>query len=174
VNVSASQINAREDHTLAWIQELADYKLDPTRISLEITEQVMLRPTAAVRARIERLKLAGFQFSIDDFGVGYSSLAVLQDTQFHYLKIDRHFISTLDRTPESQAVIRAIIELAHGLNMQAIAEGIETQEQLEILQQLGCDLGQGYFLHRPMTGDQLYELLKANANSPLIPAYETV
>jgi len=174
VNVSASQINAREDHTLAWIQELADYKLDPTRISLEITEQVMLRPTAAVHARIERLKLAGFQFSIDDFGVGYSSLAVLQDTQFHYLKIDRHFISTLDRTPESQAVIRAIIELAHGLNMQAIAEGIETQEQLEILQQLGCDLGQGYFLHRPMTGDQLYELLKANANPPLIPAYETV
>lgn len=174
VNVSASQINAREDHTQAWIQELADYKLDPTRISLEITEQVMLRPTAAVRARIKRLKLAGFQFSIDDFGVGYSSLAVLQDTQFHYLKIDRHFISTLESAPASQAVVRAIIELAHGLNMKAIAEGIETQEQLEILQQLGCDLGQGYLLHRPMTDDQLYDLLKTNANQALITAHETV
>ena len=168
VNVSASQMNAREDHTLAWIQELSDRKLDPGRISLEITEQVMLRPTAAVRARIERLKQAGFQFSIDDFGVGYSSLAALQDTQFNYLKIDRHFISTLDSSSESQAVVRAIIELAHGLNMQAIAEGIETQAQLEVLQQLGCDLGQGYLLHRPMRHDQLNELLRANACESLV------
>jgi EAL domain-containing protein (putative c-di-GMP-specific phosphodiesterase class I) len=161
-------MNAREDHTLAWIQELSDYKLDPARISLEITEQVMLRPTATVRARIERLKQAGFQFSIDDFGMGYSSLAVLQGTQFNYLKIDRHFISTLDTNPESQAVVRAIIELAHGLNMQAIAEGIETQAQLEILQQLGCDLGQGYLLHRPMKHDQLNELLKTYASEALV------
>lgn len=168
VNVSASQMNAREDHTLAWIQELSDYKLDPARISLEITEQVMLRPTATVRARIERLKQAGFQFSIDDFGMGYSSLAVLQGTQFNYLKIDRHFISTLDTNPESQAVVRAIIELAHGLNMQAIAEGIETQAQLEILHQLGCDLGQGYLLHRPMKHDQLNELLKTYASEALV------
>jgi diguanylate cyclase (GGDEF)-like protein/PAS domain S-box-containing protein len=168
VNVSAAQMNAREDHTLAWIQELSDRKLDPGRISLEITEQVMLRPTAAVRARIERLRQAGFQFSIDDFGVGFSSLAALQDTQFNYLKIDRHFISTLDTTPESQAVVRAIIELAHGLNMQAIAEGIETQAQLEILQQLGCDLGQGYLLHRPMKHNQLDELLKTYASEALV------
>ncbi len=161
LNVSPTQLSAREDQTRGWIKELKDREVDPMLLDLEITEQVMLHPSALVRTRIEHLKKAGFQFSVDDFGVGYSSLAVLQTTQFNYLKIDRHFVSTLDTTPTSQAVVRAIIELAHGLHMQAIAEGIETPLQLEVLKQLGCDLGQGYLLHRPMTQDQLHELLKS-------------
>jgi len=161
VNISATQLSAREDPTPAWIKELEDRELDPSLLTLEITEQVMITPSASVRARIEQLKRAGFQFSVDDFGVGYSSLAALQTTQFNYLKIDRHFVSTLDSAPESQAVVRAIIELAHGLHMHAIAEGIETPQQLEILKQLGCDFGQGYLLHRPMTREQLHELLNA-------------
>lgn len=159
VNVSASQLSALEDHTKLWAQELEDRELAPNLVTLEITEHVMLHPSALVRTRIDQLKTAGFKFSIDDFGVGYSSLAVLQNTQFHYLKIDRHFVSTLNITPESQAVVRAIIELAHGMNMQAIAEGIETETQLEILKQLGCDFGQGYYLSRPMTQQALNELL---------------
>jgi diguanylate cyclase (GGDEF)-like protein/PAS domain S-box-containing protein len=161
VNVSATQLSAREDQTKGWIQELENQELDPRMFALEITEQVLLHPSAAVRTRIAQLRQAGFKFSIDDFGLGYSSLAVLQTTDFNYLKIDRHFVSTLDHTSESQAVVRAIIELAHGLNMQAVAEGIETQTQLEVLRQLGCDFGQGYLLHRPMTQDQLCELLYA-------------
>ena len=159
VNISATQLSAREDPTLAWIKELEDRELDPSLLTLEITEQVMITPSASVRARIEQLERAGFQFSVDDFGVGYSSLAVLQTTQFNYLKIDRHFVSTLDIAPKSQAVVRAIIELAHGMHMHAIAEGIETPQQLEVLKQLGCDFGQGYLLHRPMTREQLHELL---------------
>ena len=159
VNVSASQLSAREDRTKGWVQELEDRELAPELVTLEITEHVMLHPSAVVRTRIDQLKTAGFQFSIDDFGVGYSSLAVLQNTRFNYLKIDQHFVSTLDDNPKSQAVVRAIIELAHGMNMQAIAEGIETQTQLEVLQQLGCDFGQGYHLSRPMTQQQLNELL---------------
>jgi EAL domain-containing protein (putative c-di-GMP-specific phosphodiesterase class I) len=121
----------------------------------------MITPSASVRSRIEQLKRAGFQFSVDDFGMGYSSLAILQTTQFNYLKIDRQFVSTLDNAPESQAVVRAIIELAHALHMHAIAEGIETPTQLGILKQLGCDFGQGYYLHRPMTQEQLHDLLNA-------------
>ena len=160
INVSATQLSAREDHTQAWAQEMADRELVPALLTLEITEHVMLNSSSVVRKRIDQLKTAGFKFSIDDFGVGYSSLAVLQNTQFNYLKIDRHFVSSLNNSQESQALVRAIIELAHGLNMQAIAEGIETPTQLEILQQLGCDLGQGYLLHRPMTQEQLNDLLK--------------
>jgi EAL domain-containing protein (putative c-di-GMP-specific phosphodiesterase class I) len=80
------------------------------------------------------------------------------------LKIDRHFVSTLNNHPESQAVVRAIIELAHGMGMQAIAEGIETQTQLEVLKQLGCDFGQGYYLCRPMTQQHLNDLLLASKN----------
>lgn len=165
VNVSASQLSAREDHTKIWSQELESRELTPNLLTLEITEHVMLHPSAVVRTRIDQLKTAGFKFSIDDFGVGYSSLAVLQNTRFHYLKIDRHFVSTLNSTPESQAVVRAIIELAHGMNMQAIAEGIETQAQLEVLKQLGCDFGQGYHLYRPMTQQELYELLLTSEQS---------
>ncbi len=165
VNVSASQLSAREDHTKLWAQELEDRKLAPHLLTLEITEHVMLHPSDAVRTRIDQLKDAGFKFSIDDFGVGYSSLAVLQNTRFHYLKIDRHFVSTLNNTPESQAVVRAIIELAHGMNMQAIAEGIETQAQLDVLKQLGCDFGQGYHLSRPMTQQALNELLLTSKQS---------
>ncbi len=165
VNVSASQLSAREDHTKLWAQELQGRELAPSLLTLEVTEHVMLHPSAVVRARIDQLKTAGFKFSIDDFGVGYSSLAVLQNTQFHYLKIDQHFVSTLSTTPESQAVIRAIIELAHGMNMQAIAEGIETQTQLDILKQLGCDFGQGYHLSRPMTQQALNELLLTSKQS---------
>jgi diguanylate cyclase (GGDEF)-like protein/PAS domain S-box-containing protein len=165
VNVSASQLSAREDHTKLWAQELEERELAPALVTLEITEHVMLHPSAVVRTRIDQLKAAGFQFSIDDFGVGYSSLAVLQNTRFNYLKIDQHFVSTLDNTPKSQAVVRAIIELAHGMNMQAIAEGIETQTQLEVLQQLGCDFGQGYYLARPMTQQQLNEVLLTSNNA---------
>ena len=161
VNVSASQLSAREDPTKAWTQELEARELTPALFTLEITEHVTLHPSSVVRTRIAQLKEAGFKFSIDDFGVGYSSLAVLQNTQFNYLKIDRHFVSSLNNNPESQAVVRAIIELAHGMKMCAIAEGIETQTQLEVLQQLGCDFGQGYFLHRPMTQQQLNDLLTA-------------
>jgi diguanylate cyclase (GGDEF)-like protein len=159
VNVSASQLSTREDHTKAWAQEFEDRELSPALLTLEITEHVTLHPSAVVRARITQLKSAGFKFSIDDFGVGYSSLAVLQNTRFNYLKIDRYFISTLNTNPENQAVVRAIIELAHGMNMQAIAEGIETQTQLEVLKQLGCDFGQGYHLCRPLTQQHLNELL---------------
>jgi len=165
VNVSASQLSAREDHTKLWVQELEGRELAPALVTLEITEHVMLHPSAVVRTRIDQLKAAGFKFSIDDFGVGYSSLAVLQNTRFNYLKIDQHFVSTLDHNPKSQAVVRAIIELAHGMNMQAVAEGIETQTQLEVLQQLGCDFGQGYHLSRPMTQQQLNELLLAKTNA---------
>lgn len=165
VNVSPSQLSAREDHTKLWVQELEGRELAPALVTLEITEHVMLHPSAVVRTRIDQLKTAGFKFSIDDFGVGYSSLAVLQNTRFNYLKIDQHFVSTLDHNAKSQAVVRAIIELAHGMNMQAIAEGIETQMQLEVLQLLSCDFGQGYHLSRPMTQQQLNELLLATTNA---------
>jgi diguanylate cyclase (GGDEF)-like protein/PAS domain S-box-containing protein len=165
INISATQLSAREDCTKTWARELKNRELSAALLTLEITEHVMLHRSDIVRARIDQLKTSGFEFSIDDFGVGYSSLAVLQNTQFNYLKIDQHFVSTLNNNPESQAVVRAIIELAHGMNMQAIAEGIETQTQLEVLKQLGCEFGQGYYLSRPMTQQQLNELLLTSKNA---------
>jgi diguanylate cyclase (GGDEF)-like protein/PAS domain S-box-containing protein len=137
----------------------------PERLELEITETIaMVSPEMAVTT-IERLHRMGAQVSIDDFGTGYSSMAYLKRFRIDKLKIDRSFVQDLGRDPDDEAIVTAVINMAKSLRCVVIAEGVETHEQQEFLRSRGCDIAQGFHLHRPMPADQLVALLM-----PVVPS----
>lgn len=127
-------------------------------LELEITESVLLADRDEVRKTLRALAATGARIALDDFGTGYSSLSYLTDLPLDVLKIDRSFVDGLSR-PETVAVVRAIIALADGLDLQTIAEGVETDAQARWLRDAGCDLLQGFFLARPVTAGEIDELL---------------
>ncbi len=124
----------------------------------------MVSPDMAVTA-IQRLHGMGVQVSIDDFGTGYSSMAYLKRFHIDKLKIDRSFVSDLGRDPDDEAIVTAIIQVAKALRCVTIAEGVETHEQQEFLRSRGCDIAQGFHVHRPMPVAELVGLLR-----PEVPA----
>jgi diguanylate cyclase (GGDEF)-like protein len=124
--------------------------LPPEQLELEITESVFLQDTEDVMATLHRLRQAGVRIALDDFGTGYSSLAYLRSFPFNRLKIDRSFIAPIEGSPESEAIVHSVIELAQALHMETTAEGIETAEQAHLLQGLGCVTGQGFYFARPL------------------------
>ena len=126
---------------------------------LEITESAIMRDLDAASATLSALKRLGVQIAIDDFGTGYSSLGYLQRLPVDILKIDRSFVETMTASREGAALTTAIVELGRTLQLQTVAEGIETQEQLSRLQAIGCRVGQGYYLGRPMGRDAVDALL---------------
>src|SRR4051812_26193828 len=128
---------------------LLETGLAPDRLELEITEGVLIEDFDRGLALLRRLKSLGVRISMDDFGSGYSSLSYLQAFPFDKIKIDRAFVMNLGRNPQSAAIVRAVIDLGHGLEMSIVAEGVETQEQLNFLADEGCDAVQGYFLGKP-------------------------
>jgi diguanylate cyclase (GGDEF)-like protein/PAS domain S-box-containing protein len=133
------------------------------RLELEITETIaMVNPDMAA-ATIEGLHGMGVQVSIDDFGTGYSSLAYLKRFRIDKLKIDRSFVQDLGRDPDDEAIVTAVIQVAKALRCVTIAEGVETNEQQEFLRSHGCDIAQGFHLHRPMPVGALVGLLRAGA-----------
>jgi diguanylate cyclase (GGDEF)-like protein/PAS domain S-box-containing protein len=129
---------------------LIETGLAPGRLELEITEGVLIEDFDRGLALLRRLKALGVRISMDDFGSGYSSLSYLQAFPFDKIKIDRAFVINLGRNPQSAAIVRAVIGLGHGLEMSIVAEGVETQEQLAFLAEVGCDAVQGYFLGKPL------------------------
>ena len=128
---------------------LLETGLAPDRLELEITEGVLIEDFDRGLALLRRLKALGVRISMDDFGSGYSSLSYLQAFPFDKIKIDRAFVMNLERNPQSAAIVRAVIDLGHGLEMSIVAEGVETQEQLGFLADAGCDAVQGYFIGKP-------------------------
>jgi EAL domain-containing protein (putative c-di-GMP-specific phosphodiesterase class I) len=100
--------------------------------------------------RLGRLRESGVRLHIDDFGTGYSSLTYLHRFPIDALKIDRSFVGTMERSPDTVAIVKAVLTLGHTLGLEVIAEGVETREQLDLLRTFGCDLGQGYYLSRPL------------------------
>lgn len=140
---------------------LAASKIDPSCLKLEITESAAMENAEHTIDMLNRLKQLGVQLSIDDFGTGYSSLSYLHRLPFDTLKIDRSFVYRVGESGENSEILQTIISLAKNLKKKVIAEGIETHAQLALLQNLGCDYGQGYLLARPMTKDKaesaLYE-----------------
>jgi len=128
---------------------LLETGLAPGRLELEITEGVLIEDFDRGLALLRRLKALGVRISMDDFGSGYSSLSYLQAFPFDKIKIDRAFVMNLGRSPQSAAIVRAVIDLGHGLEMSIVAEGVETQEQLGFLADEGCDAVQGYFIGKP-------------------------
>jgi EAL domain-containing protein (putative c-di-GMP-specific phosphodiesterase class I) len=127
--------------------------VDPGSLSLEITESVLMGDGAASGSVLAELKALGLRLYVDDFGTGYSSLTYLQRFPVDGVKVDRSFVQGLGTRADADAIVRAVIGLAHGLGLIAVAEGVETQEQLERLVDLRCDVAQGYHLGRPSAAE---------------------
>jgi diguanylate cyclase (GGDEF)-like protein/PAS domain S-box-containing protein len=146
---------------------LLETGLAPDRLELEITEGVLIEDFDRGLALLRRLKALGVRISMDDFGSGYSSLSYLQAFPFDKIKIDRAFVINLGRTPQSAAIVRAVIDLGHALEMSIVAEGVETQEQLGFLAEEGCDAVQGYFIGKPLPIGQYAALVgRSNVMEP--------
>ena len=135
--------------------------LDPSRLKLEITESVIMENPEVAVAMLHRLKALGTRLVIDDFGTGYSSLSYLLRFPADTLKIDRSFVAALGKGGKNEAIVGAIVSLGGSLEMDVVAEGVETEEQREILRGLGCVLGQGYLFSRPVAAEQVPALLAA-------------
>ncbi|MGG7671528.1 GGDEF/EAL domain-containing response regulator [Pseudomonas sp. WC2] len=159
VNVSGQQII--EGDLIASIQQvLVDHQIDPHWLEIELTESSLMENTSHTIASLKTLQQMGIKVSIDDFGTGYSSLAYLRRFPIDKLKIDIAFIREVTSNPQDAAIAKTIIELAHSLDLQVIAEGVETVEQLAFLTANGCDQVQGYLFSRPLPISELDELLR--------------
>jgi EAL domain-containing protein (putative c-di-GMP-specific phosphodiesterase class I) len=143
---------------------LAETGFPPSKLEIEVTETALVgNPESALR-QISRLRELGIQFSIDDFGTGYSSLNQLRTLPVDCVKVDRSFIKDLELpSSDSTTLVRGIIGMAHNLRLRVVAEGVETAGQLAILRSLGCDVSQGFFLHRPLPSSAAEELMRAYA-----------
>ncbi|OEE67412.1 regulatory component of sensory transduction system [Enterovibrio norvegicus FF-33] len=152
VNISPQQI--RQANFIDDLQAIMDSEeFAPERLELEVTEGLLLSQQPYVKEMIAKLHDMGMALSMDDFGTGYSSLSYLLQFPFDALKIDREFIDGITDVELNEALATAVISMAQGLKMKTVAEGVETQEQLEMLKSKGCDLAQGYYLSRPIDID---------------------
>ena len=133
--------------------------LEPDRLCLEITESVLMEDAPAVIEALRRLKHIGVILAIDDFGTGYSSLSYLRRFPVDVLKVDQSFIDGLGPDPEDSAIVAAIVNLAETLDLEAIAEGVETPEQLERLRALGCGAAQGFLFSHPKPAREITSVL---------------
>lgn len=148
VNISVIQFS-KEDFVDIVLKTLADSGVNPARLKLEITETLLANNIPDVKAKIETLKRHGITFSIDDFGTGYSSLSYLKQLPIDQLKIDQSFVREINSNPNDKAIAKAIITLAKSMELQVIAEGVETEIQRDILLAMGCRTYQGYFFGKP-------------------------
>jgi PAS domain S-box-containing protein len=148
VNVTSKQFTA-PDLAVQIGNILRQTGIDPNCVELEITENVAMADAERSAVVLSQLKALGVRLSIDDFGTGYSSLARLQRFPVDTLKIDRSFVSAMHRDQETHEIVRIIIALAHNLRLKVVAEGIEVQRQVDVLRQLGCEVGQGYLFSKP-------------------------
>ncbi len=152
----AINVSARDLHGTALAQTVATglerHNLPATALRLELTERVLMAEPARVAGTLAALQRIGVQLSLDDFGTGYSSLVLLQQMPVAEIKVDRSFVSRLTADGEA-AIVRSIIDLAHALGIEAVAEGVETAESWNRLEQLGCDSAQGWYVSRPMASD---------------------
>lgn len=140
---------------------LRSHGMPAENLELEITEGVLLSADDSVLKSLKDLRVQGIKLALDDFGSGYSSLSYLRDYAFDTLKIDRGFVNSLLASPVSRAITQAIISLAHALNLDVVAEGVEKPGQLEMLQAMGCTIIQGFLLGRPVSSAEITALLDA-------------
>jgi diguanylate cyclase (GGDEF)-like protein/PAS domain S-box-containing protein len=154
LNVSSHQFE-RQDLAGIIKAALQDTMISPNCLGLEITESAIMGNSETERQTLTELNDLGIGLAIDDFGTGYSSLSYLKQLPLDYLKIDKSFIDDVVSDSRDQAIVRATIVMAHGLNMKTIAEGVETEAQLTFLQTHGCDEIQGYLFSRPLPADQI-------------------
>jgi diguanylate cyclase (GGDEF)-like protein len=160
VNVSGVQLTGSSFASLVE-RVLHETGFPACKLVLEITETVLMNNLEQALAQVHLLRQLGIRFAIDDFGTGYSSLSQLRDLPVDSVKIDRSFVKDLD--PDgggSSTLVRGIIALAHGLSLEVVAEGVETEQQLNLLRSMGCDISQGFFLYRPMPTAEVEKLMQ--------------
>ncbi|WP_109482638.1 EAL domain-containing protein [Paraburkholderia sp. C35] len=169
VNLSARQF---QQHDIAKLvmQVLEETGLDPQYLELELTESTIMRNAEEAVSMLNELHALGIGLAIDDFGTGYSSLSYLKRFPVDRLKIDRSFVSDIGESSDDETITSAIIALAHSLNLQVIAEGVETSTQLDFLKQRACDEMQGYFFAKPMPHDAIPGMLQRSAENAALAA----
>ncbi len=164
VNVSARQF--REKNLVNRVKNaLSESGLEPQYLELELTESLIMDDPAASLERMNELRLLGIRFAIDDFGTGYSNLSALRNFPVGCLKIDRSFVGRLPTNETDKVIAAAVISLGQGLNMKVIAEGVETQQQLEFLSEQQCDEFQGYLFSKPISPDAVKAMIEAQTAS---------
>jgi diguanylate cyclase len=165
VNVSGRQL-ADNKIVDAVAEALEESGIDPAGLCLEVTESVLIEDPESSTATLAQLKALGVQIAVDDFGTGYSSLEHLRRFPIDSVKIDRSFVRGLPHSSEDVAIVSAVIELGHALNLSVVAEGVETSDQLGNLQAAGCDSAQGFLFSRPEHPDVVNELVVTPPVSP--------
>jgi len=160
INKSARHLETRDSPTV-WLGRMAEEGIAASRLELEITERLLLRENDRTAEHIERFAAAGVTFSVDDFGTGYSALAYLKSLPIKRLKIDKSFICDITGNAENRSIVEAITVMAHKIGLTTIAEGVETEAQLDILRQMECDFAQGFLLARPMPIPDFIAFLEA-------------
>jgi EAL domain-containing protein (putative c-di-GMP-specific phosphodiesterase class I) len=163
VNVSARQFRL-PNRTEEIFGTLEKTGLDPRHLKLEITESVMVHDALAIAA-LRKLKNSGIELAMDDFGTGYSNLSYVKRLPIDTLKIDRTYVSGLGTHTEDTAIVHATVAFAEALGLKIVAEGIETAEQLTLLRELGCELGQGYHFAEPLPSAAIGTLLREGVST---------
>ncbi|RUS55794.1 diguanylate cyclase [Kurthia sp. 3B1D] len=171
IAINISSIHFHQSDFIDTVKMIFEaYNCSPQDFELELTERTVMNNERDSIRKLVQLKNMGFKLSIDDFGTGYSSLSYLVQFPLDYLKIDRSFIQYITSIADKQAVVDAIIQMAHRLHMKVIAEGVEQKDQVKLLEKLGCDMIQGYYYAKPMPLDEFVaflEFLKLEAREDL-------
>ncbi len=163
VNLSARQFSD-QDLVKMVMQELATTGIPCEMLELELTERVIMRDVEETRTKLQALKSIGVKISVDDFGTGYSSMSYLKRFPLDTLKIDRSFVKDLENDPNDESIIKAIVAMSKGLGLTTIAEGVENEQQRELLSRIGCDLMQGYLISRPVPAEQVVAFLSMGSD----------
>ena len=153
-------------------RELARYDIPADNLQLEITERIPTAHLELTRKTLDQLRAMGVTISLDDFGTGYSSLLRLGSLPVDEIKIDKAFVSRLGEDPRALDIVSTLVVLAHALGVPAIAEGVETEEQLHLLEQVGCDGIQGWYIAHPMPADVTTEWIRGRLASSPLPAQQ--
>lgn len=161
IAINVSSIHFQQQSFLDSITKLLDRNnISAKNFEIELTERTVMNSASETVSKLNRLKQLGFKLSIDDFGTGYSSLSYLVRFPLDILKIDRSFIQHISSLDDKQAIVDAIIQMSHRLKMKVVAEGVENNQQIQLLEEMGCDIIQGYYYSKPLPFDELLEFLE--------------
>lgn len=161
INISVNQL-IEPDFVAKLLTSLAENGLHPSSLELEVTEATIEQDMNTAISIMQELRSHGLKISIDDFGTGHSSLIYLKQLPIDTLKVDHYFVHNIDKDRQKSAIIKGIVEMAHNLNLQVVAEGVETKAELNIIKALKCDKTQGYLLSHPLPVSEFEELLLTN------------
>jgi len=158
ISVNVSTVQFSRDGFVNTIQRaLTESKFDPTCLEIEITESAIMSNPKGATDVLAEIKALGVSIALDDFGTGYSSLNYLRRFPIDTLKVDRSFIEDVDKNPQDEQIVAAIVAMAHAMNLRVVAEGVETRDQLRVVSENDCDLIQGFLFSRPAPAEQILQ-----------------